>query len=123
MILLSDIFPTDRIICLKCPAYSLGFPGGSDSKESTRSAEDLGSIPGLGRSPGGRHGNPPQYACLENPMDRGAWRAVAMVLQRVGHDWATERRQHIVRTLERLSLIIYYFIIIQQTYMGLPTLH
>ena len=36
---------------------------------------DLGSIPGLGRSPGGGHGIPPQYSCLENPMDRGAWRA------------------------------------------------
>ena len=36
---------------------------------------DSGSIPGLGRSPGGGHGNPLQYSCLENPMDRGAWRA------------------------------------------------
>ena len=35
---------------------------------------DAGSIPGLGRSPGGGHGNPLQYSCLENPMDRGAWR-------------------------------------------------
>ena len=34
-----------------------------------------GSIPGLGRSPGGGHGNPPQYSCLDNPMDRGAWQA------------------------------------------------
>ena len=39
-------------------------------------AEDLGLILGLGRSPGGRHGNPLQYPCLENPMDRGAWRAM-----------------------------------------------
>ena len=46
---------------------SLGFPGGSDRKESTCSAGDLGSIPGLGRSPGGRHGNPLQYSCLESP--------------------------------------------------------
>ena len=53
----------------------MGFPGGSDSKESTCSAGDLGSIPGLGRSPGGGHGNPFQYSCLENPMDRAAWRA------------------------------------------------
>ena len=37
--------------------------------------KDLGSIPGLGRSPGGGHGNPLQYSCLENPMDRGAWQA------------------------------------------------
>ena len=45
----------------------LGFPGGSDSKESACKAEDPGSIPGLGRSPGGEHGNPLQYSCLENP--------------------------------------------------------
>ena len=49
-----------------------GFPGGSDSKEPACNAGDLGSIPGLGRSPGGRNGNPPQYSCLENSMDRGA---------------------------------------------------
>ena len=45
------------------------FPCGSDSKESACNAGDLGSIPGLGRSPGERNGNPPQYSCLENPMD------------------------------------------------------
>ena len=44
---------------------------------------DLGSIPGLGRSPGGRHGNPFHYSCLENPMDRGAWQAIVTGLQRV----------------------------------------
>ena len=38
--------------------------------------KDLGSIPGLGRLPGGGHGNPLQYSCLENPMDRGAWWAM-----------------------------------------------
>ena len=48
---------------------------GSDDKESTCNAGHLGSIPGLGRPPGGGHGNPLQYACLENSMDRGAWRA------------------------------------------------
>ena len=52
-----------------------GFPGGSDSEEFTCNAGDLGLIPGLGRSPAGGHGNPLQYSCLENPMDRGAWRA------------------------------------------------
>ena len=52
-----------------------GFPGGSDGKEPTCNVGDLGSIPGLGRSPAGGHGNPLQYSCLENPMDRGAWRA------------------------------------------------
>ena len=54
---------------------NLGFPGGSNGKESTCSVRDLGSIPGLGRSPGGGHGNPLQYSCLENPTDRAAWQA------------------------------------------------
>ena len=45
---------------------SLGFPGGLDGKESTRNVGDLGSITGLGRSPGGGHGKPLQYSCLEN---------------------------------------------------------
>ena len=62
-------------IHLKLVPINLGFPGGSDGKESTCNAQDLGSIPGLGRSPGGGPGNPPQYSCLENPMDRGAWKA------------------------------------------------
>ena len=53
------------------------FPGGSDGKESACNTGELGSIPGLGVSPGGGHGNPLQYSCLENPMDRGAWRATA----------------------------------------------
>ena len=53
----------------------MGFPGGSDAKESACNAGDLASIPGLGRSPGGGYGNPLQYSCLENPMDRVAWRA------------------------------------------------
>jgi len=46
---------------------NLGFPGGSDSKDSACNAGDLDSISGLGRSPGGEHGYPLQYACLENP--------------------------------------------------------
>ena len=54
---------------------AMGFPCGSDSKESTYNAGDPGSVPRLGRSPGGGHGNSLQYSCLESPMDRGAWRA------------------------------------------------
>ena len=48
-------------------------PGGSDGKASVYNAGDPGSVPGLGRSPGEGNGNPLQYYCLENPMDRGAW--------------------------------------------------
>ena len=52
-----------------------GFPGGSDSKESACNVKGLGSIPGLGRSPGEGNDNPLQYSFLGNPMDRGAWQA------------------------------------------------
>ena len=55
---------------------SVGFLGGSDSKESACSAGNLGLIPGSGRSPGEGNGNPLQYSCLENPMDRGTWLAI-----------------------------------------------
>ena len=57
---------------LPIPVF-LGFPDGSDGKESTCNAGDPGSIPGSGRSPGEGNGIPLQYSCLENPMDRGAW--------------------------------------------------
>ena len=50
-----------------------GFPGGSYGKASACSGGDPGSIPGLGRSPGEGNGNPLQYSCLKNSMDRGAW--------------------------------------------------
>ena len=53
----------------------VGFPGGSEVKVSACNAEDLGSIPGSGRSPGEGNGNPLQYFCLESPMDRAAWQA------------------------------------------------
>ena len=51
----------------------MGFPGGSEVTASAWNVGDPGSIPGLGRSPGEGTGNPLQYSCLENPMDRGAW--------------------------------------------------
>ena len=54
---------------------SLDFPGGSDGKVSVYNEGDQGLSPGLGRSPGEGNGNPLQYYCLENPMDRGACQA------------------------------------------------
>ena len=53
----------------------MGFPGGSVVMNPPAKARDVGLIPGLGRSPGVGNGNPFQYSCLENPMDRGAWQA------------------------------------------------
>ena len=63
-----------------------GFPGNSNSKVSAYNEGDLGSIPGLGRSPGEGNGNPLQYSCLENPMDEKPGRLQSMGLQRVGHN-------------------------------------
>ena len=64
------------LIGLKGSTHILVFLGGSDGKASTYNAGDLGSIPGLGRSPGEGNGKPLQYSCLENPTDRGAWYAI-----------------------------------------------
>ena len=62
------------------PGDSVGFPGGSDGKESTCNVGNLGLTPVLGRSPGGGNGNPLQYFCLENPTNRGArWATVHRV--------------------------------------------
>ena len=65
---------------------SVGFPGGSDSKESACKVRDLDLIPGSGRAPGGGSGYPLQYSCLENPKDRGAWQATAHGVAEYGHD-------------------------------------
>ena len=68
----------------------MGFPGGSDGKESVCNARDAGDagdvglIPGSGRSHGEGHGNPLQYSCLENPMGGGAWQAT---VHRVAKSW------------------------------------
>ena len=63
----------------------MGFPCGSDSKESAYNVGDTGSIPGSGRYPGKWHGYPLQYSYLENPMDRGACGLQSMGSQRVRH--------------------------------------
>ena len=60
-----------------------GFPNGKESELTAGDTGDAGSIPGVGRSPGRGNGHTPQYPCLENHRDRGAWRAPA---QRVGQD-------------------------------------
>ena len=63
-------------IYLFCCLFIWSFPGGSEGKASTCNAGDLNSIPGSGRSLGEGNGNPLQYSCLENPMDRGGWQAI-----------------------------------------------
>ena len=66
-----------QVTWLLCKALHLkNFPGGSDGKESTCNAGDLGSIPRSGRSSGERNGYPLKCSCLENSMDREAWQAI-----------------------------------------------
>ena len=69
------------------PSFSVSPPCSSDGKESAYNTRDSGWIPRTGRSPGEGNGNPLQYSCLENPMDRGAWWANKSTgSQRVGHN-------------------------------------
>ena len=68
----------------------LSFPGGSEVKNPLANAGDASSIPGLGRFPGGGCGNPLQYSCLQNPMDREAWWAI---VNRVTNSW-TQLSEH-----------------------------
>ena len=76
---------------LMCPLYMsyLGFPGGTVVKNPPADPGDVDSIPGWGRPPAGGHGSPLQCSRLENPMDRGAWQAASLGLQRLRHDWVT----------------------------------
>ena len=95
----------------------MDFPGGSDSKASACNAGDPSSIPGLGRSPGEGNGNPLQYSCLENPMDRGAWQAT---VHGVAESWTRlsnftwtfkyslfyEKNRQVVHAIQRIKKIV-----------------
>ena len=75
-----------RLLCrLDYIMQRAGFPGASDSKESTYNVGELGSVLGMGRSPGEGRGNPLQYSNLNNPTDRGVRLAQSIALQRAGH--------------------------------------
>ena len=75
--------------------HILGFPHSSVSKESACNAGDPGSIPWSGRTPGEGNGNPLQYSCLENPMDRVFWQPTIDGVARVGQDLVTKPPMHI----------------------------
>ena len=92
-----SFFPLSIIFGFVLFLAGLGFPGSSDGKEYTCNAGDLSSVPGLGKSPGGGHGNPLQYSCLENSVDRGAWRATVHRFTKRGtrlsaHAWQASAR-------------------------------
>ena len=69
--------------------HSIWIPQWLSGKGSTCQREDVGSIPGSGRCPGEGHGNPLQYSCLGNPMNRGAWQAIVQGVTRVRHNLGT----------------------------------
>ena len=96
--------------CLSC--HSFNGSAGKESTCNTRNTGDMCLIPGLGRSPGGRNGNPLQCSCLENPVDRGAWWAPVHGSQRVGHDWATNTHTSCLYILEINPLSVASFAII-----------
>ena len=77
-------------VCNNLRDQPKGFPSSSVGKESAYNAGDLGLIPGSGRSSGEGNGNPFQYSCLENLMDRAAWQAIVYGVTRVGHNLATK---------------------------------
>ena len=85
------------LLCIYTPMLTPGpiyrCPGGSVVKNPSADAGDPCSIPGSGRSPGEGNGYALQYACLENPMDRGAWRGTICGVARVGHNLVTKQEQ------------------------------
>ena len=89
----------------------LGFPGSLEGKASACSVRDLGSVPGLGRSPGEGNGNPLQYSCLEIPWMEEPGRLQSMGLKRVGHDWATSLSFHF-----NDSLLIFFVFVFHSSY-------
>ena len=79
---------------------------------STGDINDEGSIPGSGRSPGGEHGNPLQYSCLENFMDRGARWTTVQGSRRVRHDWSDLAHMHATYTIFLLVVLKFYYTLI-----------
>ena len=100
------LFPTASVTNYH-QLYDWGFPGGSEGKASACNTGDLGPIPELGRSPGEGNDNALQYSCLENPMDRGAWRAT---VHGVIESDMTERLHSPTHSLIRLSTVEMYFL-------------
>ena len=96
-------FNSLSIFLLILSNFYLDFPGGSDGKTSAYNEGDLGSIPGLGRSPGEGNGNILQYSCLENPMDRGL-EGYSPWSQRVGHELSDFASLHFTSSFLRKAV-------------------
>ena len=103
------------VLCV-CVCLCVGFLGGSEVKPSACSARDLGSILGLGRSPGEENGNPLQYSCLENPMDEGAWWATVHGVRK-----SRTRLSDLTHSLIYVYICVYIYIILLYLLVGLGT--
>ena len=101
----------------------MGFPHSSVGKESACNAGDPGLIPGSGRSPREGNGNPLQYSCLKNPMDRRTWQARVHGVTRVGYDLATKPLPHkwniTFKNYESLCCTPETYNIVNQLYLNL----
>ena len=97
-----------------CYIFMLGFPGGSDGKESARNARDLSSIPESTRSSGEGHGNLLQYSCLENPMDGGAWQATAHSVVK-SWTWRSNFTYSLTHTFMLMHVLIFTYTLMQHT--------
>ena len=93
-IILKEDFCFQNVSYQEYIIVALGFPGGSEDKESACNEGDQGSIPGSGRPPGKENGYPLQYSCLEKSMDRGAWWATVHGGHK-GSDTIAHRHMHI----------------------------
>ena len=101
--------------------YVMGLPWWLSSNKSACSAGatgDTSSIPGSERSPGGRHGNPCQYSCLENPRDRGAWQAT---IHRVTKSW-TVLKQLSMHTYAITGILFIVYLLFLQSFLLLSSL-
>ena len=99
-----------------------GFPHSSVGKESACNAGNLGSIPRLGISPRGGNGNPLQYSCLENPVDREACQAIVYkVVARVGHDYLSSfslLKSRLFRNKGYFRLLVFFFFFFLECLLG-----
>ena len=118
-----------QLCCLQGSKFYLSscFLGGSVVKNPSANAGDSGSIPGLGRFPGGGHGNPLQYSCLENPMDRGAWRATVHgvtesdVTEELTTSNSVPSIRHILQRMREKSRLRDLLALLDLAICGLPT--
>ena len=101
-----------------CPIR--GFPGGSGDKESVCNAGDLALVPGLGRSPGKGNGNPLQYSCLGNSMDRGGWWITVHGIAKVWTNTCPIRRLALMTTHTEMLSAITFPIVKKRSFKTLP---